>query len=899
MADETTKGSEMQRRSKLTRRSLAAAVAVLALVALAGPVGARGKSGRSGGLVVLGELQQPPEDTVLQGQIVQIDSARRKLYYVYLNDLDGRAAWLVEYDLESAVPSFVRSKRIAAGGEVPASSPYTTALDSARDRLLFMRPNQAGENTILVVDTNRFKAEATWSLTKAVPGFFPMGMSYSPEDDRVYVVGEMSQSLVVANGGTGQKAIGPGTAIVALDGKTGAFAWATPLPECQQALYSIGLGALVARSGRGPALHVACSTGGTGAGDAFPGQAGLMRVSVDPKAGPQEALSFPREFFPISGSYFSGSYRGVAAFDPKTDRFFLQSLATSTPGAWVFDGRLAAWVGFITAPDARNYWTGLNTGTGKFYIGSPANGSEKGYLLVADGRATPVPQGGVAKISAGGFMPTDPATNRVFVPSLDADNPGYFHWAVIADETPEAEPLRPPDYDALTHDIDETDVTVTNFSGGANGYGARAVLVGGYRGALNFAGQFVTVSDLRSGDRGLTAARIPSVDLRPVGASATAQALVEDSSTEAELKDGAGVEWPWTPASCLDGSGEAVEASGGGSGGEATVRCDLAKDSVTAEAGFGAVSGQGFRIGRSTFSATARRDPKLGVVTTSIATARGIELAPPGAGTVSIAEVAATATTSAHGRPGTAKASWERTLSGVVVRDADGKVTHRAGECTSSVKEEQCPGLARQINSALGTRMQLDFFTPDVVRTPKGAFAGIQQSDGQYFNGRTVNGQGTSFTSESGSRAVPALQLTVFNDSVERSRLLVQLASIQTNSIYTIAPEAEYASNPPIEVTDAPTKESASVTSTETTTGGFTTGTGGTGSVTPAEVTGTTDVAAPVAVAAEDVPGVLAFFKRGPVEGLMVAAIWILFGFAGGAVLKRRALLEVLKGKAS
>jgi hypothetical protein len=29
----------------------------------------------------------------------------------------------------------------------------------------------------------------------------------------------------------------------------------------------------------------------------------------------------------------------------------------------------------------------------------------------------------------------------------------------------------------------------------------------------------------------------------------------------------------------------------------------------------------------------------------------------------------------------------------------------------------------------------------------------------------------------------------------------------------------------------------------------------------------------------------------------MVAAIWILFGCAGGAVLKRRALLEVVKGR--
>ncbi|HEV2755939.1 MAG TPA: hypothetical protein VG318_09215 [Actinomycetota bacterium] len=894
----------MRDRTKVVRRGLAAAVTALCALAALAPVAA-GKPGGSAdrsGLVILGRMEQPPIDSVQQGQIVQLDPARKKLFYVYMNDTDGLAAWLVEYDLRTPVPSMVRSGRIGGGGEIPAPSPYSTALDSARQRLLFLRPNQAGENTILVVDTKRFEPKATWSLTRSLPGFFPMGMTYSARDDKVYVVGEMSQSLVVANSGSGQKVLGPGTSIVALDGKTGAFSWATPLPECQQALYTLGVGALVARSANRPALHVACSTGGSGAGDAFPGQAGLIRVTVDPKASAGDALGFQREFFPISGSYFSGAFRGIAAFDPKTDRFFLQSLARSTPGAWVFDGRLSAWVGFITAPDSRNYWTGLNTGTGKFYMGSPGSNGEvqDSYLLVADGRATPVPQGGLAKLTVSGFMPTDPSTNRVFVPTLDRGRSGYYHWTVVRDDTPQAEPLRPPDYDALTSDIEETDKTVTNFSGGVNGYGARAVLVGGYRGALNFAGQYVTVSQLRQGDRGLTAARVPSLDLRPVGASATAQALVEDSSTEAELKEGAGAEWPWTPASCLDGSGDVVEGSGGGSGGEATVRCDLAKSTVTAESAFGAVSGEGFRIGRSTFSAAARRDLELGVVTTSTATVRGVDLAPPAGGSVSIGEIVATATTSAHGRPGTAKAKWERTLSGVVVRDAEGKVVQRIGECTSTVEEDQCPGLARRINSVLGTRMQVDFFKPDVVRTPKGAFAGIQQTDGQYFNGRTVNGQGTSFTSESGSRAVPALQLTVFNDSVERSRLLLQLASIQTNSIYTIAPETLYEANPPIPVTKEPAADSAASTSTGTTsTTGVTTGTSDVAPLASSDTSVPSDVAAPVAMPVEDVPGVLAFFARGPVEGVMVAAIWILFGCAGGAVLKRRALLEVLKGKAS
>ena len=873
----------------------ACCAAIVVTCTIAAPMTAAAPAG-PGRLVRIGLLPQPSADNVTQGQIVQIDQARDKLYLSYLNEMDGRATWLTEYDLRPEMPRMVRTERVAAANEIPSSSPYTTALDSKRNRLMFLRPNQGGENSILVVDTQKFETETTWSLTQAVPGFFPMGITYSAADDRVYVLGEMSHAVLVANAGFGQKLVGPGTAIVALDGETGERAWVTPLPECQQALYSLNLGALVARSKSSPTLHVACVTGGSGSGDAFPGQAGLMRVAVDPDAGPQEALAFRREFFPISGSYFSGSYRGIAAFDPGTDRFFLQSLAQSTPGAWVFDSRLSAWVGFVTAPDSRNYFSGLNPGTGKFYMGSSSSGGAGGYLLVADGRATPIPQGFQAGIGVSGFIVADPGSNRLFVRQL-GEGSGYFDFLVLRDETPNADPLRPPNYDALTSDIDETDETVTNFSGGANGYGARAVLVGGYRGALNFLGDAAAVTNLRNGDRGITAARVPSLDLRPIGASATAQAVIEDSSTEADLEDGAGVEWPWTPASCLDGSGEAIDASGEGPSGEASVHCDLAKSSVTARSVSDGISGEGFRIGRSTFEAEARRDAKLGVVTTTTATAAGIELAPPGAGSVTIGEVTATAVTSAHGRPKTAKAQWERTLSAVVVRDADGKVTQRVAECTTTSGEDQCASLQARINDTLGTRMRVDLFEPDVVRTPKGAFAGVQQTDSQFFNARTVYGQGTSFTSEGGSRAAPALQLTVFNDSVERSRLLVQLAAIQTNSIYTIAPAATYDSTPPVPVERDPAPQPLPA--------GDPVSTSGTGSVGVTTATGSSDpvaalpsdVAAPVAMPVEDVPGVLAFFARGPVEGLMVAAIWILFGCAGGAVFKRRALLEVVKGK--
>ncbi|HEX2195473.1 MAG TPA: hypothetical protein VHJ76_00995, partial [Actinomycetota bacterium] len=102
------------------RRTVTAFAVALALLSLLPAAGAA-KGRPVKGLVRIGLLPQPPQETVIQGQVVQVDARRGKLFYTYLNDIDGRATWLVEYDLRSAIPRFVRSGRVAAANEIPAS----------------------------------------------------------------------------------------------------------------------------------------------------------------------------------------------------------------------------------------------------------------------------------------------------------------------------------------------------------------------------------------------------------------------------------------------------------------------------------------------------------------------------------------------------------------------------------------------------------------------------------------------------------------------------------------------------------------------------------------------------------------------------------------------------------
>jgi hypothetical protein len=183
---------------------------------------------------------------------------------------------------------------------------------------------------------------------------------------------------------------------------------------------------------------------------------------------------------------------------------------------------------------------------------------------------------------------------------------------------------------------------------------------------------------------------------------------------------------------------------------------------------------EGVSVASSAFSGRAFRDPGLGVVTESTAIAKGIEIHAP-SGSVSIGEVVTIARTAAHGRPKTAAVSWERSFSGVVVRDASGEVTFRCGDADSCDPRAAITAM----NEVLGTRIRVFLPEPESKATPKGAFASVARTDSDYYNALTVNNDN--------SRAVPGLEIIVFNDSVEKSRLVVQLAGVQASSIYGIS----------------------------------------------------------------------------------------------------------------
>jgi len=735
-----------------------------------------------------------------------IDETRRRLYGYYTQP--GPSTHIVEYDLRQTIPRMMRDVVLPIA-DLPSTNGI--AFDPARHRAFLVdnEPLAAGSTcpcsyiSILDLETLTLQSHV-WNLTLELPNLNVAGISYSAADDRLYVVGSLAG--YVANFAPTFVPPALPTAVAAVDARTGNIAWSRPLvPQCQMPSIALGTGAPIFRSARLNALYIPCvRPDAPGHAAPYPGESGLVRIWITPQATQSEAQGFATEFFPVSGTYTDVTgLSGRAVFDNKSERLYLLSSSASTPGAWVFDGLLPAWVGFVAANDEENVDMGLDPATGHLYL----RGDDHGTFIVSDGRSTPVPQGLTFHFPSAynaPNWPVDSLTHRLFVPYVPPPSTTR-QIQVLRDDTPVVPPPKDVAYDSLTTNVPEGPNTIAAFSGDASGYGTRATLVGGYGGiadpvvGLDLGGlaNDVPVSGgagLSPGGRGLTIANVASVDLRNVGAGASAQAVAPDMNTVNDytteqtaiadqgnsVQNGVGdtvagqLDWKWPAATCLDGGGDTLDQTQTGPAATSHVTCDLSKDSATASSAFGSLGVDGLTIASASFTTTVEKDPAKGTLSTATAIARGLEVSVPGAGTLTIGSITSTATTEAHGRPGTAHASWTSVLDNVVLKDASGKVLFRCpSQCDPHV-------VAQQVNdSELAVKMRILIPAADVRSTPGGAYAGVQRSDPDYWSGLTLN--------DDNSRAVPAMQIELYNDYGQKSRLVVQVAAVQLNSIYGIS----------------------------------------------------------------------------------------------------------------
>lgn len=815
-------------------------------VSLAAPPGAIGASvSDATPQIVIDRVLEGPGQTPLA-----LDAARQRLYL--MSRVRGE---LIEYDLDPRHEVLARRARLPMDGWLRLGN--NNAFDPVNQRLFIIdRPGTTDQQschrqpppcaTIRTVDlaTLQLAEESQWDLPRLVPGFTPFGMTYAAMDHRLYVIGSFQSALNELTVPNKPMALPVGVVAIDVDAVgSDAVAWVRPIKTCTLPLIDVTVGAGIYRSQRYPALYFGCSRADLATvGQQLPGHVGVVRLWIDPSLRhatlAESSLSndLREEFFRASGSFGDSSgITGRTGFDPATERFVMVSNSTNTKGTWVFDGVLSAWAGFVLSA-GNNTALGLDLSSGTMIV------KDGDRFRVADLRATPATQGLTYSIPDG-VWPTD----------AHFDAFGRMYWAGALGKIMVAKVPSLPrrfstvtDYDSITHDIDEGPTTSVTFAGSSTGFGARVTMVGGSGGATapvrpatfsrGIENRVGTTPGLASGDRGFSLGHLSRLDLRDTGAEAGAQAVALDDVTSnddrtvrgldlqqeaarnarfvAEAMDqdpdgGSGVleavdavpeqgrrplaatSWPWAPAFCIQGVGEPTpdpDAQRTGSS-STIVRCDLGAGQAEASSGAAAVAADGVTIGEGAITSISRRLPGR-ISVESHASASGIEVAINGVGSLRIGKVALDVLTTAGGRPGTARVWESRRIEGVEVRDPQGQVMYACGAtCDVHV-------VAAMINENLGGDMRMIVPEPEIITTPRGAYAGFRESYDRYISDLVMNNDA--------SQAMPALQLEIYHDFSDKSRTIVQFAAVDSSSLYGISANPAVARDPKLLPKDPP-----------------------------------------------------------------------------------------------
>lgn len=183
-------------------------------------------------------------------------------------------------------------------------------------------------------------------------------------------------------------------------------------------------------------------------------------------------------------------------------------------------------------------------------------------------------------------------------------------------------------------------------------------------------------------------------------------------------------------------------------------------------------------VGSSSTSARTFRDPTRGTVSEVVSIVKGVTLAIPGTGAITIGGIYAEATTVAKGSPATARTSYTRLMWGVRAVTASGEI-----HCELCATEAQMEQFAEGLSAALGERGKAVIPKADAklaAGSPGGYQAGIQRDPFVIITNDIVQGDSM--------KDLPALEIVLINDSVHwgRQRQIFQFAGVKANSQYGI-----------------------------------------------------------------------------------------------------------------
>lgn len=562
---------------------------------------------------------------------------------------------------------------------------------------------------------------------------------------------------------------------------------------------------------------------------------GIVRVNLHDATATDSTDAFSTEWFNFAGDLIDGWAFG----DLVNHRIVLGVGGVGPNRVYVFDVLHRAWTGRLVLGSGGFGGGGVDPASGRIYVYA---GRDLGLRVIdpsglpAVVRANPVGIGDTPPTMT--ELTVDPLTRRV----VRAGGPGG-HLVIYEDRIPPFVPAPPVDPDDKTHDIDEGDAVQVTHTAAGSAYGARVQLARGLRGLPlgGAAAQFLDATPFRieGGDRGLFLSQIRQAMVtgqsRQGDATASANAARMGESTESDVR----AKYDAVMGPITEGADESAECDQSSPGPEC-LEFDTLVQSVGALresqcSNFGGADdpnsasepgssvecrpldrasawssssaeqpGQAgpvlFGVAHTEATVDAVKDPAGGVVTTSSAVARGVNITIPNAGSLSIGEIESTAVSRAMGRPdtdgvdcseeptpvGCTKSTLHTVAKNVRILDASGEETLFSCGVTGADADpdDNCDlsEVAREVNQyfassirARGPRQELD---PLVVNSPGGARAVVTKDFYAFANDLTLHGDA--------QREVTGLELTIYNDNWEPSRVIVELAGVYSEAQYQI-----------------------------------------------------------------------------------------------------------------
>lgn len=736
-------------------------------------------------------------------QVVPIIDAELGRVFMPVFDNDGAYRSVRVFDIEA--------RRAIAQITVPASAPQglnvnKVAVDPGHHRIFFREQEPASGfscqlargSHVLVLHTDSLK----WSVLPAqcstlTGGNLQVeGLWYDAASDKLYmhawdstgraqtgVFGSVPGTEYIRRVSPDTGAPDPGWEEVGINPPCRSFR--NDFPHAQS---------LVARVGDD--LYVFCLSDTTG----------LVRIPIRDDRPDVDQLSFAPLVGPVA-----------PIVDAAGARLMLTTFLASSngTGAFVVNAPTGLFTGVVstgpTSLENEVRGVGFDDVRGRIYLRS------QNTLILSDIRHDPLPAG-LAFSELGDRtdirhitdqLGVDPLRRLLLLPDWDGER-----FLIYRDEVPLSEAVPEPDPDRGTADIPEVPgKTASTYSGSGNAFGAMVLSVSGPARLVDNKSGVCPPRDpqqppsplclephqiVGNGDRVWYAARVSDLSLTDSGASTRAAVFdVTDLATKQDLqKEGiAGAtqaaaqagSWPVHDATCADfGSSAGTEDASESSFGQVAAGCNARGASVGSEAILEAGRELAefplrVSVGRAESTVRGIRRTAEGLVIEADAATYGIVISSggPGSPSVSIGSVELHARAVAHGRSGTARATFTRTIAGVKAPGFE-----CATQCDPAT-------VVAAVNKAFGPSIRATLPEPELSATPRGYQSVVTKKAAERVSDAVIN--------DDPSDALAGLVLTYYADGRRgRSRQIVKLAGVHVESHYGIYPLPQPEAVPPV-----------------------------------------------------------------------------------------------------